>query len=794
MATNNNNQTQGLIGFPSHDVSPQVKVDKEWCMTFCKAIDSLYRNNMTGLNYSDVDLFNLWRAYGNGNQSVSQYMDLLGINKTPSNPNQQTVSEINPPLRDNKEFARKGYMNVKWDIVPIAPNFKNIILGIGEDMDYDVFADGLDESSSAERQQMKYLLWVERELKGYFEQLEKAANVEFPKPDYVPQSNQELELFAQLGGFKLKSEISIEQGINYTLDISEWKEIRRKLLEDAFELGVVGVKDYVDPFTQKAKIRYCDPALCVIPYNHQQDFNNMPFAGEYIYYSIAEMRSLTNLDGSRVFTEQELSQIASYALTQWGNPSVINNFQPDNLGRYQYDNFRICVMDAEFKSDDREYMTERTTGDGKKIVHKDTYGKVRNSPTKKTHITSRQMVYRCKWIVGSEYAWDYGHQFDIPRPTPSQANLSFHFYKMKAGSYIKRMIPHLDGMQLAWLKLQNAVAKARPKGLAIDYNTITNITMANNKLKPLDVLKIANQQGDMLFQSTSTKSHLPSQTNYRPIQELEGGLGNQLNEYLGLINSHLESIRQVIGINRVADASSPGAQQLVGVSEISMQATVTSLRPMFSSILNVKERACRNIALRIQMLIKFNKVYELGYHKVFGKSVTEVLKIGSEIENSMFGIRIEARPNQQEKDQIMQAALESMRVGRQGQPLLGYADYLMVQNFVNLGMTKMARAYIGQKEREAVAKMEEEKAAAIEQQGQQNAQLQQMKGEQEAALLKKEMDMIVLKGQQERETLVLKYEKEMQLRFGIEKIKGDQKENEKIVDTIAEQEKEKEPK
>ena len=287
MATNNNSQTQGLIGFPSHDVSPQIKVGKEWCMTFCKAIDSLYRNNMTGLNYSDVDLFNLWRAYGNGNQSVSQYMDLLGIKKNAVSPVTQTVSDVNPPARDNKEFMRKGYMNVKWDIVPIAPNFKNIILGIGEDMGYDVFADGLDEASSAERQQMKYLLWVERELKGYFDKLEQAANVEFPKPDYVPQSNQELELFAQLGGFKLKSEMSIEQGINYTLDISEWKEVRRKLLEDAFELGVVGVKDYVDPFTQKAKVRYCDPALSVIPYNHQQDFNNMPFAGEYIYYSIA---------------------------------------------------------------------------------------------------------------------------------------------------------------------------------------------------------------------------------------------------------------------------------------------------------------------------------------------------------------------------------------------------------------------------------------------------------------------------------------------------------------------------
>jgi hypothetical protein len=239
----------------------------------------------------------------------------------------------------------------------------------------------------------------------------------------------------------------------------------------------------------------------------------------------------------------------------------------------------------------------------------------------------------------------------------------------------------------------------------------------------------------------------------------------------------------------VADASSPSADQLVGVSEISMSATINSLKPMLTSILNVKERSCRNIALRIQMLVKFNKVYELGYTKVFGKNITQVLKIGSEIENSMFGIRIEARPNQQEKDQIMNAALESMRVGRQGQPLLGYGDYLMVQNFVNLGMTKYARAYIAQKEREAIDRMEQEKQAAIAQQGEQNAQLQQMKGEQEKALFDMEMQKITLQANEERKTLLLKYEQEKELRFGLKEMEMEQKNDENIIKEIAEQEK-----
>lgn len=784
--TNLNNNSVGLYGFPSHDVSPEIKKGKEWCGAFAKAIDSLYRNNQTGISLGDAETFRVWRSYAQGNQSVTKYMDLLGVGQNNTPP--KTVSygsDATPPQAGNT-MARKGYMNINWDNLSVAPNFLNVVLGTFEEIEHDVFADGIDESSSAEREQMKSLLWVERELRDFFDTIQKDANIKIPTPDYIPETQRELQMFAELGGFKLRSEISIERAINYTLDISEWKEIKRKIIADLFTLGVSGCKDFVDPFTQKVKTRYCDPELCVIPWDRQNEFANMPFAGEYIFYTIAEIRALTDTEGKCVFTEIELEQIAKMVQGKYMNATLVNNqIAADAFGRYEYDSFKVCVLDCEFKSDDTIYQTERTTNDGKKVVHKDEFGKVRNSEKRKTHTSKTLMVYRCKWIVGSTFVWDYGHQFDITRPTPSEASLSFNFYKMKTGSYIKRMMPLLDSIQLAWLKLQNAKAEAKNKGIAVELSAISNVSMGGSKLPPLDILKIYGQKGDLLFQATPTRSFTPTQTNYKPIQELAGGMGNMLNEMLGSIAADIEQIRGIIGINRVADASSPSSEQLVGVSEISMQATTTSLRPMYSAYLTIKERTCRNIALRTQMIIKFSKVYEAGYIRAFGKSITQTLKIGSEVENAMFGIRIEARPNQVEKEQIMNAALESMRVGRNGQPLMQYGDYLMVQNFVNLGMTKMARAYIAQKERETIAKQEEEKAAGIEQQNQVVQQQMQAKAQIDAELLQLEIQKIQAEGEEDRKTLEMEYTYKMEMK----KMELQSKENETLAKSFAESQK-----
>lgn len=751
----------GIYGFPDDSINPKDKVKRDWCVQFAQAIHSMWRNNLTGINYSDVDLFQSYRAYGNGEQSIFQYMDQLGLNKKskPGVPNEQngdgkTVSQYNQGAANSAN--RKGYMNVNFNILSPAPHFKNILLGMFEEMDYDVFADGIDDASVGQKQEMKLKLWIENQMVDLIKEVEKSANVQISKPDYVPKTIQEMEMFEASGGFKLKSEMAIERALKYTLDISEYKEIKRRLLVDSFELGVCGMKDYVDNQTQKVKVRYCDPAMSVIPFSMFDEFKNMPFAGEYVPYTISDIRAMNNPDGSPCFTEKELQEIAKSTQGLFGNPQTIASWGIDPFGRYQYDRFRVWVLDCEYKSDDYKYMTERKNSNGVFVAHEDEYGK----RSKKTKITKVQMVYKCKWVVGTSYAFDYGHQFDIPRPTPSQANLSFHFYKIKGGSTIRKIIPLLDGFQLTWLKFQNAIAKARPKGMAIEMGSIQNVSNGNQKLAPLEVLKIANQTGDVIFQATTHNVYMPSQTNYKPIQELEGGIGTQGRELMEIMGWTMIQIQQLIGINDVASAASPNPDQLVGVSEIAMQATQNALKPFVSGVLMVKERACINAALRIQLAVKFNNEYTLGYNEAVGNILTQTLAIGSEINNLQMGIIIQPRPSQAEKQSILMAAQEAMRVGRQGVPLLNYSEYLMVEYFLSLGMLKWARTYIAFKEREHMDEHNKQQEQAIQLQGQQNKELQAEKYQAEQQLVSLELQKITTKGAEDRKTNAEKFEQE----------------------------------
>lgn len=776
---------QGIYGFPRHDVPVTTKLGKDWNIQYCQAIHYLYRNGLAGINFSDVDLFARYRRYGAGNQDAYQYMERLGMNRpnVPALPNQLTTAqgELGPD-RQNSDFARKGFMNLNWEILSVAPNFLNIVLGMFEEVEHDIYADGVDEKSSTERESMKWNLWVEKQLQNYAIQMEQAAQINLPKSNYIPETIQELEMFSNLGGFKLKSEISIEAALKYTMDISEWKEIKRKVIKDLYELGVGATKDYLDPETQKVKVRYCDPALMVLPYTNQDEFTNMPFCGEYTFYTIAQLRAMTNEDGSPTFTNDELEIIARSVLNQFQNPQSFSNWTIDPAtGWYLWDNFRVCVLDAEFKSDDIKYMTERVTEDGEVVVHEDTFGKVRNSDKRKTHKTKTLMVYKCKWIVGTKYAWDYGHQFNIPRPTPSQANLSFHAYRMKAGSYVKRMIPMLDSIQLAWLKLQNIMATAAPPGLAIETGVLDNITIGGQKINTLDILRIRGLTGNILYKIGTHRSYQPTATNYKPIQELQGGFGAQLQELYMIINNNIEMIRQIIGINRVADGSSPQTDQLVGVTELSMQAAQNTLKPLYYSYLQIKERACKNIAQRIQLIVKHNGMYELGYFKALGKNITETLKIGAEINNAMFGIRIEARPDAAEKQVILQAAQQAMAVGRQGVPLITMSDFLMINTFLQRGMLKFAQAYLAHKEQQTLAQQQQQQQQAIEAQGQQNMMLEQAKAQAAQQALQLQMQLIAMENEEKRKTEYLKGQMKLQ---EIRLEKGMELENDVIIQSM----------
>lgn len=668
----------GEYPFPKHEINPKKK-GKEWLMAFCQAMFSAWVRDKTSLPYSQLNEFATLRAYGAGKQSPEIYQDLL------------LGSE-----QDQRKGEREGWLNINWDIFSPAVKFKNVVLGIMEDQEHDIVATAVDPISGDERESKKWGLWFEAQYGKDMQYIDRNMGIKRSEGQFMPENLQELQIYEELGGFKLKKEFAMERGIDFTLYISDWKEIKRKIFNDLMDIAYCCTKDYVDKYTGKVRCRYSNPSRLIIQFSKHANHKNSEWGGEIIPMKIIDIRG-----EAPDISEDELREMAfdyqginrNPTLHSWG---IEEGLKED--GSYSYDDFWIDVLDAEIKSVDIQYKQKRTNQRGDTGYYPqddEDWGKVINSENRQTKIIRGKTVYRAKWIVGTKHLFNYGHQFDIPRPGKKEVSLSYHAYKLMGRSLISLMQPNLDQIQLTWLKLQNAIAVASPAGIAVEFSSLQSMVLGGKKMEPLQILEIRRGLGDIVYRATTHRGYVNSPHAGKPIQELEGGLGRSLDEYIRLFELNFNFIRDLTGINEIADATTPNPNQPVGTSKMAVAATNNALKPMYSAYVSVLEYMCRNIALRLQILIKSSKRSYDIYYPVLGKPTLEILSIGTEILDADMHIKIEARPNQEQRAAVLQSVMESAQPDKDGLVGLEVGDKLKVIRLVEGGNIRLAEAVMG---------------------------------------------------------------------------------------------------
>ena len=422
-------------------------------------------------------------------------------------------------------------------------------------------------------------------------------------------------------------------------------------------------------------------------------------------------------------------------------------------------------MDAEWFSVNSKYYSKRANDHGETYTYEEKWGRNVNNKKKTTEIKNFKVVYRCKWIVGTDLVYDYGLQYDVPRPGKKEVELSYSFYQLPGRSLVSLMVQSLDSLQLTWLKLQNALAMSANAGIAVEYTAISNMKLGGNKLEPLELLTIRRDTGDLIYKSTTHRGVMNVPAGFRPVQELTGGIGPQLDEFIKIIDLNINLIRSLTGINQIADASTPNPEQSVGGSELAVAATNNALRPIYSGYIRLKEFTARRCALRLQLLVKHDKKAYEGYIPVVGRVGVKTLSIGADAIDANYFIKIEARPTELQKQDIRKAAVDAMQPSRDGHSAIEYPDYLLVTRALNDGNLKWAEGYLSwkssQSKKEVIAKEEK----MMEMNGENAERQAKTKGEEdrkkveEELTLKKELE--ITKGEEERKTEMLKHKNRM---------------------------------
>lgn len=662
----------GSYPFPKDEINPKEK-NEDWGRKWCEAMYARWKQGRTAIPYSEVNEIQSLRQLADGRQSVLQYQKILLDESEDGNDMQ-------------------GYMNINWDVFSVMPKFLRVVEGMLEQTDHAIVATAVDPTSTDEREVVKLDMEYRMKFKEAVQYIEKSIGID-RSDEYVPDSMEELNLYQGARGFKLAKETEIEQGLDYTFYISHWKEIKKKIIRDLCVINCAGTKDLVDPYTQKVRVRYVDPATFVGQYSKFWDHKNMEYAGEIIQVPISELRKL-KIKG---VTENELIELAKSYNGYAGNITIDNlSFDTAN-GTGNYDSFLVDVMDSEWMSVDSKYMTTRENSFGNKNIYEEEWGKVYNTEKKKTNKYDIKVVYKCKWIIGTDHAYDFGLQYDVPRPGKKEVELSFHLYKLPFRSLVSLSETHLHQMALAFYKLQNAIAMASPPGIAIEFTSLQNMTIGKNKLTPLEVLKIKRQTGDLLYKVTTHKGIPNAPGGWKPIQELAGGIGNQLVEFLKIFEFNMNAIRELTGINQIADASSPNPELSVGGSELALAATNNALRPIYSAYVHLKEQTAKNIALRLQLLIKNNKEAYKGYMPIIGRTGVQIISVGANVIDADYYIKYEAKPTKERKEVIKQAAISAMSPDRDGVIGIELADFLMIERLLESGNLKYAEAFLNYK-------------------------------------------------------------------------------------------------
>ena len=704
-----------IISFPSDRIPKEEKQSLSYITQVAQAIYSRWYNGRTLYGQTATGWFQMMTDYGEGRQSSAPYRDwFLGVQ-----------NDKNSPVNRMTQYARKAYTNVSYDIVSPAPKYLAVIKSVLSASDFKVKCESLTPTSNFEKQKKKWRMYYEDKVLNPIREQIGLAKVSLP---WTPQDETELDMYEKYQGFKLPLENAMEDIAKHMFDISDWDKIRLRTIEALVQNNFAVSQVYADK-DGVTRMRYINPAGFVTAYIDEDEEGEPSFAGHIQRVRITDIKDKLLELGA---TPQDLENLARIFYETQGYTDKDFNFNRKDpvTGRYVWEDFSVEVLHFEYRANDYEYFTKRQTKDGKIVFQEEEFGNIKkpyaDGRMRKTDVTCIQNVYEGKYILGTKFVYDYGLQKNIMRDSRGNAVLSYVFERVTGKSIVERWKPHLDSLMLTWIKLQAAKWAAAPKGIVVDIGLLSNMDMGMGTMSPLELVRIRRQTGNQFINS---KTDVLNKGSNMPIQELPGGIGPQLEEWLTCWQDDMNRIMDLAGITpTMAAMPTTPSEKGLGISEMEVDATNHALYPLKKAIMRLKEKAAKKAILKTRTNMRFDKVVHKYYFELLGEEKASALDAFEDLTLEQIGIKLVSTPTNTRKNQILQAALQSMQAGKNGVIGITLADYLFIEKELENDNDEFAAWYMTvAEERQRKVKMEE----AMQQQ-QMNAQVQAQAAQQAA--------------------------------------------------------------
>lgn len=769
---------EGTFLKPNDNIDPNKKVNNpEYTLTFSQFIYSQFYKDSSAIKVDMASRFVRNRSYAVGGQDTSIYKNwIFGVSeKKPDIP----TSPGSQGLINELKLEDSGLMNVNFDdILSPLPKYIDNIIGIMRTQNHNVVVNAVDERSGATKEQMKFRSWVLEQLKPWLVRFNTAMGIPNQEnPPVRPQTPQEMELFENIGAFKLVAEIAMEKLLVHTNNLAKIDdETKDDLIYDFFVDGFGCIVTEQDASSGKFIPKRKDVLEIILEDSKLSDFSDSTWGGVIEWYTINQLSIETGWD------DDEMLEFASGYTGMYGNPEEIDTSVEN--GSYGFNGFRVPVLHSFWKSIDSEYYTIKEGENGSMTFYEpyrvtqkgiNIKPKVYNDKDKKTTRTDIRRLYHGKWPIGSNKVFDYGIVTNTPYNfEKNDVEFPIQLFRMKGKPKVESMIPIEDQIYLTFIKTQNAIAVAKPPGVAVEWSSLQNLRYGKKKLHPFDALKIYNLKGDFFYKMSP--NNIPGNNAGRftgtPIQELRGGLGTAIADGISALEYLYKQLDIMTGLDSLSMANvTPNSGMGKGVTEMAVSATSNSLRPIYNGYLTLKLNADRVVLWEVQaMLSAYSEkdIEKCPYYHALGKSYMLALLASSKYPITVYGLDVEAQPSNFEKQSFLAAAQAALAGGKNGIPAITFSEYSFIVRYLS---SKNSIKYLEL----WMAKKEQDRALKEQQTAQANSKYQTDKEKEVAAeKAKQEEDLYALKSKLVLEEIHAKGEEDRQtLAVQIQLIKND---------------------
>ena len=716
-------------GFPDPFASPMEKMSHSYGLQFAKAIEAQWGKgeDSSSLYSRRRHEFEKSRDYANGTQDTSIYKQIL--------------NSLDPNNGDGT------LLNLDWSPVPIVPKFVKVVVNRVLSRKPYPKVEAIDPISKQEKDARK--AEIESSI-GDKELLMEAKAIGLkPKidPDSLPDTTEEAEIFMDQN-VKTSSEIAAQLATSLTLDWNDFdQDVYRRNVEDLVVCGMGVVKRDNDP-NYGIVTKYIDPVNFIHSYTEDPNLSDIVYAGHVSRISIQELKRKA---GDQI-SEEKYQEIAKSVMHKSYNDSKAfarrDYSTASGTFNYGYDTYLVDVMDFEFLTVDCVYYESKESQYGNMGFYfkGSEYKESKNSVYERQPVKmENQVVYSGSFIIGYNCLFNYGLQSNIPKNIHdlSKAKMSYsvactNLRRMMPKSLVSGVIGFADQLQLTHLKIQQAIAKAKPDGILVDIEGLENVQLGRGgELQPLDIQDIYEQTGVFYYRSKNPEGGFQNP----PIRSIENSIRN-INEYIGLYNHYLRMIRDATGINEVMDASTPKGDALVGVRQQALAAGNNALYDITNASLIIYKKVCSDIVKCLQVIPTDSVLYRV-YSKAIGEISMEILSSFNEIPMYNYGIRVVRDMSDEDRiflEQNLQASLAQKEIDLE--------DAIAVREVKDIDQAQRLLAIRRRKRMQMRQQMQQQN---IQAQAQANSQAQQMAAQMEVQKMQMEAQIeaqkLQLKGQ-----------------------------------------------